>query len=624
MKNEQNTQILFEIAINQISEKSLEHTLLNALPLYQKKLRCFLVAVSRKDRITQIKPVSYKKNLKWLNTVQELNQGVSDVKLNITELFDNDSWYYSFPMADYGRLILGRKLPFDKAFKIELSKIIHQLGTQLMLISEKEANVSLSRKLIKSQSHLNAVLENTLHSIWSVDKSYCITYINDVFSEAYFLAFGKRLQLGSNILDNLPAPIRPVWKERYDKVFSGECLTFDEPIDTLADVIYIEVSGTPILQNNEITGASFFGTDITERKRTEEGRKQLLDRFEQIGDTVPGLIFQFRLKPDGSSHFPYLSTSIRRIFKLKPEILEISAEPALKKVHKEDIVKFKKCIKESAQSLKPWQDEFRIIIKDASKGIDKKVIWVEGTAIPQKESDGSILWNGYLNNINKRKHAEIELLKLSRAIEQNPASVVITNLKGYIEYVNPIFSETTGYSSEETIGKKPSILKSGLQSSETYIELWKTIKNGKTWRGELYNKKKNGELFWEMASISPVINSEGKTTHYLAVKEDITELKKAEEIILKNLDEKNVLLSEIHHRVKNNMAIIYSLLGLQIEYSNLNKETLFVIRDLQSRVKSMSVVHEMVYQNDNISKICIGQLVRKVSDNLESLSLLTD
>ena len=129
-------------------------------------------------------------------------------------------------------------------------------------------------------------------------------------------------------------------------------------------------------------------------------------------------------------------------------------------------------------------------------------------------------------DVTLRKEAEDELRKLSRAIEQSPASIIITNKTGEIEYVNPKFSKLTGYSNSEAIGENPRFLKSGSTSKVEYIDLWKTISSGGEWHGEFRNRKKNGDEYFELASISPILNSNGEITHYLAVKEDITDRKK--------------------------------------------------------------------------------------------------
>ena len=127
-----------------------------------------------------------------------------------------------------------------------------------------------------------------------------------------------------------------------------------------------------------------------------------------------------------------------------------------------------------------------------------------------------------LGNIFKYKQMEKRLLQLSGAVEQSIGSVMITDINGAIEYVNPAFSQITGYAPDEVIGKNPSLLKSGATSPATYKNLWETITAGNSWRGVFCNKKKNGDLYWEQANISPMKDRDGNITHFLGYKEDIT------------------------------------------------------------------------------------------------------
>jgi len=133
-----------------------------------------------------------------------------------------------------------------------------------------------------------------------------------------------------------------------------------------------------------------------------------------------------------------------------------------------------------------------------------------------------------LRDITERKQAEEMLRKLFIAVEQSPASVAITDLEACIQYVNPQFTEVTGYSAAEAIGQNPRILQSGQTPKEIYLELWSKLTSGQSWHGELLNKRKNGKLYWEEAHIAPVKNPAGVVTHYVAVKIDITERKQAE------------------------------------------------------------------------------------------------
>ena len=131
-------------------------------------------------------------------------------------------------------------------------------------------------------------------------------------------------------------------------------------------------------------------------------------------------------------------------------------------------------------------------------------------------------------DVTEQRSAEAELRKLSRAVEQSPSIVLITDRGGLIEYVNPKFSEVTGYRPDEVIGRNPRFLKSGETSPEEYGQLWHTLAAGGEWRGEFHNRRKDGALYWEAASISAIRDPEGRITHFVAVKEDITERKRLE------------------------------------------------------------------------------------------------
>ena len=159
----------------------------------------------------------------------------------------------------------------------------------------------------------------------------------------------------------------------------------------------------------------------------------------------------------------------------------------------------------------------------------------DGTGFPAEagickmELGGQIFFTAFLRDITERKQAEEALRKLSLAVEQSQVTVVITDPEGTIEYANPKFCQLTGYSTQEAIGQNPRILNAGIQPSDYYKKMWDTIKSGDVWQGEFANKKKNGDIYWENAVISPIRNDKDTITHFVAVKEDITERKKAEQ-----------------------------------------------------------------------------------------------
>ena len=143
-----------------------------------------------------------------------------------------------------------------------------------------------------------------------------------------------------------------------------------------------------------------------------------------------------------------------------------------------------------------------------------------------------VLVNDLEKEIDNHKLTADSLRKLSQAIEQSPVSVMITDLNGDIEYVNPEFSRVTGYAAAEVKGKNPRFLKSGHTPPSQFANMWNSITTGQSWSGELYNKKKNGDLFWENVTISPIKSNDGQNTHYLAIKEDISIRKQYEERLM--------------------------------------------------------------------------------------------
>ena len=175
-----------------------------------------------------------------------------------------------------------------------------------------------------------------------------------------------------------------------------------------------------------------------------------------------------------------------------------------------------------------------------------------------KESEAELKKHrDHLEELVEQRTAELK--KLSEAIKQSPASVVITDKTGNIEYVNAAFCEVTGYSVEEAIGQNPRILKSGQLSREYYQNLWQTILSGKIWKGDFINKKKNGQDYWESASISPIKNDNDVITHFVAVKQDITERKEVERKLKESEERHRMFLERLPEAI-----VVYDMEGKTI------------------------------------------------------------
>ncbi|MGO1120613.1 PAS domain-containing protein [Rhodovibrionaceae bacterium A322] len=181
-----------------------------------------------------------------------------------------------------------------------------------------------------------------------------------------------------------------------------------------------------------------------------------------------------------------------------------------------------------------------------------------------------VLASLFIAQLSRRTKAETELKKLSKAIEFNPAIVLITNPQGLIEYVNPKFEQISGYSATEMIGERPGKVKSGRKTPAEYQEMWKTISSGKVWFGEFLNRRKNGGEYWVSAAIAPIFDEKGTITNYVAVEEDITVMK-ANEAALHNQKQLVDLLHTVtvianesnspHDAFQNALAVICEYLG---------------------------------------------------------------
>ena len=168
-----------------------------------------------------------------------------------------------------------------------------------------------------------------------------------------------------------------------------------------------------------------------------------------------------------------------------------------------------------------WRGEFINHTRNGEVQIESAII------VPLRQPNGSIThYVAMKENITAKKSQEELIIKLYTAVDQSPSSIVITNKNACIEYVNQAFVKATGYSFDEAVGNNPRVLKSGHTPKETYDEMWAALTRGVPWQGELVNRRKDGSEYYEFAIIAPVRQQNGKITHYLAIKEDITEKKR--------------------------------------------------------------------------------------------------
>lgn len=326
---------------------------------------------------------------------------------------------------------------------------------------------------------------------------------------------------------------------------------------------------------------------------------------------------------DTSGIILYESNSIESMLGYKPG--ELIGKNAFSFIHRDD--------------LKKVQEDFYMGINSPGKSVltTYRFRKFDGT-YAYLESTGT-RFNDYGTNmivvisrdVTSRINAEKDIKRLSTAVEQSSNTVVITDVEGKIEYVNKKFSELTGYSKQEVIGKNPSVLRSLTSDNDVYKDLWTTILTGKVWEGELKNKKKNGDNYWERIKITPVIDELDRITGFIAVKDDITKERKINEKLSHSLKEKEIMLKEIHHRVKNNLQVVISLLSLQANSSDdIKLKNQLTIS--QNRVRAMALLHQLLYRANDLAVIEMedyiialsGQLLASYSDMKDNIKIKID
>lgn len=255
---------------------------------------------------------------------------------------------------------------------------------------------------------------------------------------------------------------------------------------------------------------------------------------------------------------------------------------------------------------------------------DGTVVWINLiVSLVYEKEETTKYFLGVVNDISENKKNELELRKQSQALLYSPLSIVITDKNGLIEYVNPAFESISGFKKEEVIGKDPKIQGTGEHTKKYYGNVWNTILQGKTWKGMFKNKKKNGDVYWEEAAISPIVNSRNEITHFVAIKEDISKRKRIQEDLIKSKKEaekankvKSAFIANISHEIKTPLN---SILGFS--HLLLNDEKLTVDQKSKLKVINRTGEHLLKIINEilEISKLEAG----KISVDFHRVNLYT-
>ncbi|MCM2289629.1 MAG: PAS domain S-box protein [Sulfuritalea sp.] len=254
---------------------------------------------------------------------------------------------------------------------------------------------------------------------------------------------------------------------------------------------------------------------LVRQRRADAALRESEERFRGFIENASDIVFE--LAPGGD--FRYVSPNWES-FVGEPAAAAIGKSMA-NYIHPEDIDACRRLIEDADGSAVPLSIQYRIRTQEG------QIRWHATRGVALRDADGKVTgYQGIARDITESKGTEDQLRKLSLAVEQSPESVMISNLQAEIEYVNEAFVRTTGYGREELIGQNPRILQSGKTPPETHVAMWQELTQGRPWKGELINRRKDGSEYVEFAIITPLRQPDGKVSHYVAVKDDITERKR--------------------------------------------------------------------------------------------------
>jgi PAS domain S-box-containing protein len=347
--------------------------------------------------------------------------------------------------------------------------------------------------------------------------------------------------------------------------------------------------------------------DISDRLAAERDRDRMAQRLSYYLQMSPTITYSMRLV-GGEARIEWVSENIKSILGFSVEEVQ-EPEWWFKQVFQADRESSLKGIP-TLINLGSHSHEYRFLKKDHA------VVWLRDSMRLLKGNSGSAEIIGTLTDISSGKSDEEKIKLQSAALEALETAVVITDRDGTIEWANCAFETLTGYPLPEAAGRNPrELVKSNVQDPSVYRQLWDTIRSGKSWHGEIINKKKSGQLYNEEITITPVMDSDKKIQHFIAIKNDISQRVLSNEKLKASLLEKEVLLREIHHRVKNNMQIVSSLLSLSLD-DNEDPSFLNLINELHRRIDAMSLVHEQFYTTTDVSRIDFSMFLRQIINNI--------
>ncbi len=447
----------------------------------------------------------------------------------------------------------------DYLLKDRLARLGLSVQRALEQKTEREKTRLAEEALRFSERHFRALIENGWDATVLTSAAGRLHYATPALMRV--LGYHEKELLGRNVLEF----VHPA-----DSEFAARQLaSMAQQPGSRSDVVlrirhkdgswrWVEAAGSNQLNELSIQALVITYRDVTQQKEAEQALRASEERLNMALTASRMGVWEWNVQTDAV----WWSQEVYSL--VGTESLKGTLDGFTSLLHPKDSPRVMAAINKALAAKTDFKAEFRIVCPDGS------VRWLSSSGKANYEESGKPLrMTGTIQDITERRAAEEDRLKLFRAVEQSSNMVLITDVNGNIEYVNPRFTAVTGYQPEEVVGKNPRILKSGETPVRQYQELWEKILSGREWHGEFQNRRKNGELYWEHATISPIKSAEGILTNFLAIKEDLTSRKNLEDQLrqAQRMEAVGRLAGGVAHDFNN-------LLGVIVGYASMEESAL--------------------------------------------------
>ncbi|HRN26275.1 MAG: PAS domain S-box protein [Ignavibacteriaceae bacterium] len=505
---------------------------------------------------------------------------------------------YTIGLANHTLLIRkdGKQVPISDSgspIKNDDNKII---GVVLVFRDQTEERAQ-EKMIIESEENYKYLFENNPQPMWVYDID-TLEYlaVNEYAVNKY--GYTKEEFLSMTLLDIRPEDEHIRLKNnvhKNDEVFKK--LGYWKHRTKDGKILFVEIFSHRL----DFMGKNarlVMANDVTERKIFEDALKKSEETYRLTAEQTGEVVYDYNMITKETKWAGAIEKVTGYTY---DEFINTIADDIYKQVDPEDMDRVISICKSAIKIGSNYCVEYRFKHKNGN------YIYVEDNAAFITENDNTpVRMLGTLTDITNRKIIENKLRDLSRAVEQSPVSIVITDIKGNVEYVNPKFEEVSGYSFDEVIGKNSKILSSGIKSRDDYKEMWETILNGNEWRGEFFNKKKNGELYWEAATISPILNEKNEIEKFIAVKEDVTNQKKLTKELIEAKEKaeemvrlKSYFFANMSHELRTPFVGILGFAEILIDRLNNHVEREYAEQILKSSMRLTDTLNKIL----NLSRI---------------------